>query len=510
MCDSIVLLYLAKFINIIVYAYRQGFVHAAAEKAAITVKAYLSGSCTWYFIARQSRVAGGLSMSSSMFFKLAQGTTALVQRLFTTIFKAMSECLEQSQVWSWVRAATLRFEILLGIYIFFQTAIPHQYWRNYFALAAAAGLLIFYLVKCACDSDRYSIDLKKTGFTFILFTIILFLSAVTSITPIDSIRVFTVDIIPLILVLLIVNSIKDKKQIGTLIWFIISGLTIASFYGIWQYINRIPVDETLVDVMVSGSVRRAFSTMGNPNNYAEYIVMTLPFYAAAFFNTRRDLGKLAVLGLALLPLLNLFMTSSRSSWLGFAGAVFVFMFLINRKIIPLILFAGILAYPVLPSSIRERLATIGRDSSSKYRVNIWKGSFRILSDFWPTGIGLGPQPFMRLFKRYSTFVDLPAHSHMLPLQIWIETGIAGFIAFYWFLAGLVKRSFSAIFGGRDKYLRYVIASAVSAIAGLMAIGMFEYVWFYPRIQGIFWIVAGILIVSVNLAEVEEQPVKPSC
>lgn len=385
---------------------------------------------------------------------------------------------------------------ILGIYVFIQTAVPHHYWYNWLNLGLTFIVFALYVIKCAGNKE-YMLSLKNMDFAVLLFLIVCTISALTSIVPSDSIRIFILYVIPMSIVFVMVNAIKTKSDLNIFLWMLSAGLTVACLYGLWQYAAGIEVDVRLIDTQVSGSIRRLFSTMGNPNNYAEYLVACMPFFAALFLNAKTIRTKLIMAGLFLLPLLNLVLTSSRSSWLGFVVAVIIFIFFTYRKVLPFAIISGLAAIPFLPDSIRLRILTIGRDSSSKYRVVIWQGAFNMLKDYWVTGIGQGPAPFMALFSRYSKLSGV-VHSHMLPLQIWLETGIMGISTFVWMLARFFKKTAKFAFGGNDAQLNRINAAALSGIAGLVFIGLFEYIWFYPRVMSIFWILTGILMVSLKI------------
>jgi len=53
--------------------------------------------------------------------------------------------------------------------------------------------------------------------------------------------------------------------------------------------------------------------------------------------------------MALPPLLALFNTGSRSSWIGFAVSVIVITFLLNKRLLPFIILGGVMMIPFLPS-----------------------------------------------------------------------------------------------------------------------------------------------------------------
>ena len=525
MCDSVILRFISRLLYGFASAYRESKTAEIIGKLAVKMKMLFNESMFWNAIRKPERTTGYLENSS--FFKIIQSIINYFLYILRKIYDKIAEYIKNSFMWHFISTLNTRFdiensftwrlvsilisrfEVILGLYIFIQTVLPHHMWYNSYALILALAVFLLYVIKCASDR-RYGIEIKKFDFALLLFLLISFLSTVTSIVPRDSIRIFVINTIPFLLMIVMLNAIKNKQQLDTIIYFIIAGITIASLYGIWQYINGIEVDVRLVDVTVSGSIRRVFSTMGNPNNYAEYLILALPFYAAAFFNTKKDLTRTAILVLSALPLLNLYLTSSRASWIGFMVAVFVFIFLINRKLIPVFIILGVAMIPFIPDSIIRRLGTIGRDSSSLYRVNIWRGSFRMLKDYWVTGIGRGPGPFTKLINNYVT-LDLPTHAHMVPLQIWLEKGLVGILSFVWLIARLVKKGMTSIFHKRDKYLSNIMAASIASLAGILTFGMVEYVWFYSRVQSMFWIVVGIFMVSINMdackLTVNETPVK---
>ena len=423
------------------------------------------------------------------------------ERLSLRGLRAAGRRLESSLTGRFLASAAAHTAWITGTFVLIQTIVPHQYWFNIFNLVLSGLVFLLYLVRCATDrSEQATLSPLKLDTAMLIFFLAGAMAAVTSLHLRDSLRIFTLNLIPLLVVFVIVNGLKTLRDLERFMWLTVTGVTVASLYGFAQYAMGIEVDQRLVDTVVSGSIRRLFSTMGNPNNFGEYLVLTLPLYAALFLNGKTIRMKLLVAGLALLPLGNLFLTSSRSSWLGLVFAGGIFLFMTYRKLLPLLLLGGLLAIPVLPDSIRQRIGTIGRDSSSQYRVIIWKGAFRMLGDYWLTGTGQGPAPFMALFPRYSTLRDV-VHSHMLPLQIWLETGLAGILSFLWMMGRLFKKvaGGAAVTENRsesDNAIRRIRAAAFAGMAGLLFIGIFEYVWFYPRILSMFWILAGLLMAAL--------------
>ncbi|MCX7711587.1 MAG: O-antigen ligase family protein [Clostridia bacterium] len=503
MNNSVLLSLVYNFVFKLMDLYSHSSIHKGLEALSSKVKELFSGSAIWYYLRTYENTSR--FFEQSFFLRSIQGCIdgflSVLRKVFVPIWTSYTnskayDLLQNSLLGMIIKIITDRFVLILCFFIFIHTTVPYHSWHNQYGAALIILITLLYLVKASSDI-RYGLDIKRMDFALVLFIISVLIGTFTSITPSSSIRTLVFNGMSFLLVLLIVNVIKSGEDIGTMIYWIIAAITATSLLGFYQYIKGVPVDPTLVDVTFSPGVGRVFSSMGNPNNYAEYLVLTLPFFGAAFFNTKNPYMKAAIAGLSVLPLVNLVLTSSRSGWIGFVASVFVFIFFKNRKLIPLAIVMGILAIPLIPSSIIDRLNTIGKDTSTLYRLKIWEGSWRIVEDFWATGLGLGQEPFQRFFNKY-TSAALPAHSHMLPLQIWVELGLLGIVSFVWMVVRLVKKSMICIFEKKNEGLNNIIIACISSLTGILVIGLFEYVWFYPRILTMFWIDISILMAALNL------------
>ena len=49
-------------------------------------------------------------------------------------------------------------------------------------------------------------------------------------------------------------------------------------------------------------------------------------------------------------------------------------------------------------------------------------------------------------------------------------------------------------------LRHVLIACVSSLAGVSFVGAAEYIWFYPRVMFAFFILLGVTLAAVKLAE----------
>ena len=245
-----------------------------------------------------------------------------------------------------------------------------------------------------------------------------------------------------------------------------------------------------------------FSTLENPNNYGEFIVLTFPMsliFCAGIVDRR---WKTLCLGSLAVPVVALLMTYSRSSWVSFALAAVVFLALWDKRFLPLIPVAAVIAFPLLPDSIFNRILTIGNtaDSSNAYRLYIWDSALAMIRDHGLTGIGLGPGNFTPLYAQYcDPNAAVAQHSHMVYLEVWLEMGLIGIVSFLAMYLGLIRRAIRAR-KHADPMLRHVLTACVSSLAGVSFVCAAEYIWFYPRVLFAFFILIGATLAAVKLAE----------
>jgi O-antigen ligase len=396
------------------------------------------------------------------------------------------------------------FELGLCLFLFGMAVIPHVLWNNLYSIAAITFYTMVYLIKIV-TSDKYGFHLKVLDFFFLLFALTMILSSITSITPKDSLKTMLFYVTALLLVVILTNVINSRKSLDLIFITLFAAVVVTSVYAIYQGIVGVEVNASLTDIELNkGMPGRVYSTLENPNNYAEFLILLVPFCVAYVLNLRDKVKKVLFSAALILPIIALGLTYSRSGWIGFAIAVVVFVALKNWRLIPVIFVFGIIAIPFLPQSIMHRIMTIGnlQDTSNAYRIYIWKGVLDLMKDFWVTGIGVGPEPFSRVYANYAALeASKAAHSHMLFLEIWVEMGIAAFISFIWFLIRMVKRSLIYIYNGKDIYFTNILIAGIAALGGISFIGLVEYVWFYPRIMLTFWLVMGIMMTSLKLAAV---------
>ncbi|MFH1353290.1 MAG: O-antigen ligase family protein [bacterium] len=242
---------------------------------------------------------------------------------------------------------------------------------------------------------------------------------------------------------------------------------------------------------------RISSTFGNPNFFGGVLAAVLPFSVFLSVKDKRFLLFPAVFFAALV------FTYSRASWLGAAsGLLFLLIFSRNRKDIPkifLIFLAVALAIALFaPSkgvSFFERVLSVFNFSEPDIasRLKGYAAAFEIFRSH--PFFGQGPESFLLLFragvsKSFIAQIGPLAHAgyaHSYPLQILVDTGIAGAGLYLFLIFSILKKAVSS-----SDFLKLTAGSAVAA-------HFFGNLFAFPTVTEvmIFWFAAGIIFANAD-------------
>ena len=165
------------------------------------------------------------------------------------------------------------------------------------------------------------------------------------------------------------------------------------------------------------------------------------------------------------------------------------------------------------------------DSSTSYRVYIWRATVGMIRDNLFSGIGIGEGAWFRIYPRYAyQGVEAAPHAHNLFLQIWLELGIVGFLIFLLFLFLLFQSAFTLfreLSGSRPlknpdisasilesrleasegvdradmrrgkNQLRISAAGPLCGIFAVLVQGLTDYAWYNYRVFLMFWLIAAL-------------------
>jgi O-antigen ligase len=348
--------------------------------------------------------------------------------------------------------------------------------------------------------EDFEIDINGYNTVFILMLIVFTINTVLSVNVSGSMRDLVINGLSILMIIHLINGIEKKKDLYTLIDFIIVIGFMTAFYAFYQYFSGEPMGSGWVDPSSNISIR-VFSTFENPNLYAEYLIMIIPLTFARILSVDGK-KKIIHVFIGMTLLVALLLTFSRGGWLGLVFAIGVLVLLLKKDLIIKLIPVGIVGMFFLPNSIMMRIKSIGSlsDSSNFYRFQIWENSINIIKDFFVTGVGLGFESFRSISSLYIKDFS-PYHAHNTYLELMIEVGVLGLILFIWLLGKLLKDiRYQKI--SQDKIFTVAL---FSGIAGLFIHGVAEHILYNPKIIFQFWLITGLLITfNVKFMKVREN------
>ncbi len=344
---------------------------------------------------------------------------------------------------------------------------------------------------------RY-IKIYKMDICVMLFAVILLvLGGIGSVNATSSLKTVAMFLLFMLMYFVTANSLNTYKWVSKASASLVAAGALSALVGIYQNIIGFEASLIWVDTaMFSDIEARVIGTFDNPNVFGEFLIIVLPI-AIALFATRKGIVKYLSLFSALVMGAALIFTYSRGAWLGFALAIVVFLILYD-EIWAKIGVVGLAFSPFLiqfvPSSILNRVTSIGNiaDTSTSYRVSIWRGTLRMLEHFWPSGIGSGSAAFLSVYPAYAlSGASYAQHAHNLYLQIASELGIVGICVFLCLVLYFFKMTLNTYKNIYMWEIRSLAIAIAAGIGGYLIQSLTDYTWYNYRIALLFWMVLGL-------------------
>ena len=309
---------------------------------------------------------------------------------------------------------------------------------------------------------------------------------------------------------LVSNLMRTQKWISHCIYAMVSSAAVVSIIGILQYVLGLVDDKWLDTAYFPNIVGRSTSTFENANYLAFYLVAVLPFALMTLSMQKRSKLKFASAIACLFILVCIVLTWSRGAWIAAILSVLTFLLIYSKKTLRWVISLLVLIpYTIffLPKNVTSRFLSIGdiADSSTMYRFYTWKGSFRVIGDYFWSGVGYGPDAFRAVYPEYAyAGIEAAAHSHNLFLQIFINLGVGGILIFLLTMIVFAQKNFGYLKKPFNESTRVMVAAAFSAIFGMLVMGLFDYIWYNYRIFFMFWAILGLSVATVRCGEREAK------
>jgi putative inorganic carbon (HCO3(-)) transporter len=254
---------------------------------------------------------------------------------------------------------------------------------------------------------------------------------------------------------------------------------------------------------------RVYSFLNNPNLLAAYLLPGVGMSLGCLLAWRTWAQRGLALTLVVVLTGCVVLTGSRSGWLGLAAVYAVFGAglswgwwrwsphrpLWQRLLVGMglgLILVAVLAVLGRSEWLRLRFLSMfaGRaDSSNNFRINVWAAVVAMIRDHLWLGIGPGNRAFNQIYPLYQrpNFHALGAYS--VPLEVAVEAGLLGLGAFLALTGTIVHRSWQRLSAGvkQPSPRTFLILGIVAGMAGTMAQGLVDTLWFRPQVQMLWWL-----------------------
>lgn len=249
----------------------------------------------------------------------------------------------------------------------------------------------------------------------------------------------------------------------------------------------------------------------HPNVLAGALVLTLPLTIVSVWwqnvphPPKRRAGwknpiivKLITLASLLLQVGMLILSQSRGGYLAFVVSL-VFIAIISQPrllyLTPFILLASVVGSQAIDlSAILEQFSTDGSLGGWAGRVEIWQTSVAAIHDFPFTGIGIGTfTTVIPLLYPLSFPIENYPHAHNLFLQIALDLGVPGLIAYLSLLINLGVMLTVTLRNAPRHTLVYTLAiGAAGSVMAMVSHGMLDAVLWDTKLSFLPWLLFALI------------------
>lgn len=299
---------------------------------------------------------------------------------------------------------------------------------------------------------------------------------------------------------LIVNNVSSKEQLRRLVWALLLGALFVTCYGLYQYFYGIDIStldwvdkEQFPDLTV-----RVFSTFGNPNLLAAFLVIMIAIAGGMTLCNRTLILKILLFLLIILMSLCLVYTYSRGAWLSILAVALFYSIINNKRIMWLFLLLPVIGF-FAHNAILERLTSIMNptDTSATMRMALWESTFAMISAKPWLGIGWGA--YWLVYPQYDFYVnDISVkifHAHNTYLHIAAEIGIPGFLAYMLLAYMHLRKAVAVMQANTGCWLGGLMLGTVGANVAMAINGLTDHILFNTQLCMLFWLTNALIVVA---------------
>lgn len=337
-----------------------------------------------------------------------------------------------------------------------------------------------------------------------------------------AVEFFKDGVVAVIITMLLQRGLMFRR----IIWTLLAAGILLGTLSVYQYLTG-TFDNTyggfaqapVQNIVGATNDHRAAGPIGDPNYYAQMMLVLVPLALDRLWNERRRPLRLIALWALAVCSLAIILTFSRGGFVSLVVMLVVMVIYRRQQLANWLpaLAVGLVLLQFVPSTYTDRMqtlvkvipgyrsgTTVRQDAALRGRASELLIATQMFYDYPLLGVGLGN--YSVRYQEYSRRLGMdpraePRDAHNLYLEIAAETGLLGLAAFgllLWVMfRGIWEARKALLAAGLTAYADMISAYAFGLI-GYMTAALFIHAA-YPRY---FWVLAGIALAIPRVAEQE--------
>jgi O-antigen ligase len=353
--------------------------------------------------------------------------------------------------------------------------------------------LLFWIVAAAWKKDflppRSSLYLPLA-----LFVTVSLVSAFLSTNPREGI-VNLRNYILMIIIPIVASVGRERSLRKALFLALVVSATASGLYGIVLFLLG----------RGAGTLSRTAGSFSNAMTFGGVMLLLCSLFFAMAVSAKMDRRiRLAAFIAFPVTLAALFLSFTRSSWLGMICSVLIILLLQRRRLLPYCLGFILLLYLLLPAPYKGRITSIWDPGyrTNVHRLQMIEGGWRIFKDHWI--IGVGPIDLAELYEEQKPegTVYIYGHLHNNIINVAVTLGVVGLALFLYLWCAFFGLMAGNLRSGIPPPERAWVAGSIGALSGFLVNGFFEWNFADAEVITLVYIIVGSNVaIRADLARV---------
>jgi O-antigen ligase len=285
-------------------------------------------------------------------------------------------------------------------------------------------------------------------------------------------------------------------------WAVASGTAVTVVQATMQYLRP---SHMVASFGFSDAVAaRVIGSFGNPNAYAEYLVVALAIVASLLLTEERAWRWAAGVVLAG-GMVAFALTYTRGSWLALLVGALVASAIVDIRWSLAFTAGGAALLALVPGGLARLTSIFTARGGAAVRLPLWRTALHMIGLHPITGVGLGGYLKALTAQVKATPGIVPPGTELFSahdsyLMVTAETGIPGGLAFVWTVVRILRSCgvYAALLTrGSREWLRH--AAFTAGVVAFAANAVTDNTFQNPRGATLFWVLAGLMAANGALA-----------